>query len=418
MIVKNLLRYLLHKHPEYEWNWYNIVSNPNMSFLLIKKYFKKIYPFFNKLLETNANIDITFIKTFEKYIITKQNWNNLSNNPHITLETVKHFHDKPWNYTNLLDNINPITYDMLSFFEKKINNNFILYRHLLYNYSRKLPFNIIEKYIHNIDFRLNLTNINIPFELLKTYSNQYWNWHNISIYTNFTIEMLEYFSDKPLDWNAISCHSTIPLDIIEKNLNKPWNFYALSMCNPLTLNFIEKLNPNEHLRWSGISELSYITLEFFEKYYDRLNDENGLDIEDLSCNVNLSIEVVEKYSHLDWWWPSLSCNPIITLEFIEKRMDLKWDWFEIAKNPNITLEFIEKYIDKNWDWGKISKNPNITLEFIEKYIDKIDFNKLSENEFIYHNKLVKKKKRIQNFYYLKFKVSSDLNRHILLNYSK
>ena len=97
-------------------------------------------------------------------------------------------------------------------------------------------------------------------------------------------------------------------------------------------------------------------------------------------------------------------------------MDLPWDWWILTRNPNITFEFIEKHINEDWDWGEISKNPNITLEFIETYIDKIDFSELSGNEFIYHNKLVKKKIRIQNFYYLKFKLSNDLIRHLIHNF--
>ena len=407
MIIKNLLKYLLHKYPEYNWNWHKIALNPNTSIPFIKKYIKQIYPFFNELLRNNTNIDIKFIKTFEKYIVTKENWDNLSHNSHITLETIKHFSDKPWNYPMLLMSINPITYDMLPFFEEKINK-ISVYSYLnIYNYSRTLPLNIFEKYIHD---NYVISSENIPFELLKKYPNAHWNWKNLSQFTNFTMEMLEYFSNKPLDWCSISSYSKIPLDIIEKNLNKPWNFYSLSMYRPLTLNFIEKLHLDEHVRWAGISKLSYITLEFFEKYYDRLNVDN------LSENVNLSLEVVEKYNHLNWQLNRLSHNPVITLEFIENHQDFKWDWYEIAENPNITLEFIEKHIDEDWNWDEISKNPNITLDFIEKYIDKINFDVLSGNEFIYHNKLVKKKIRIQNFYYLKFKLSNDLIRHLIHNF--
>jgi len=85
----------------------------------------------------------------------------------------------------------------------------------------------------------------------------------------------------------------------------------------------------------------------------------------------------------------------------------------MTKNPNITCEFIEKHINENWDWSEISKNPNITLEFIEKYIKKIDFKKLSENKFIYHNKLVKKK-IIQLLYYFNYiNLIKDIQRYIL-----
>ena len=59
----------------------------------------------------------------------------------------------------------------------------------------------------------------------------------------------------------------------------------------------------------------------------------------------------------------------------------------ILQNPNITIENLKKYITINNDIiYYISTNQNITLEFIEEYIDLIDFENLSENQFIFHNK--------------------------------
>jgi len=421
MITKNLLRYLLQNYPEYDWDLFKIGLNPNTPISFIKKNKKilmELYSFFNILLNISKNINIKFIKIFEKHITDEQWKCCLSTNKHITLKIVQDFPDKPWDYCALLQNIDTITYDMLHFFEEKISNKIKFYESLLCfdNNMRKISLNIFEKYIHDIDFQRHLARIhiyrNIPFELFKKYPNKQWNWENISYGTIFTKEIFEYFSNKPLNWNIISYYSKIPLDIIEKNLNKPWNWYLLSENTPLSLDIIEKIHLSENLSWKYISKLSYITLDFFEKYYRFDDGNNRLDINNLSQNINLSLEVVEKYNYLDWNWTFLSCNPIITLEFIEKHMDFMWDWNEITKNSNITFEFIEKHIDEDIDWYEISKNPNITLEFIERNIDKIDFNGLSGNEFIYHNKLVKKHARIQLFYYLKYKISNDLNRHI------
>ena len=70
-------------------------------------------------------------------------------------------------------------------------------------------------------------------------------------------------------------------------------------------------------------------------------------------------------------WDSISCNPNITMEIIEKYPNKPWNWDYISYNPNITMEFIDKYPDKPWDWfWGISRNPNINMEFLEKYPDK------------------------------------------------
>ena len=54
-------------------------------------------------------------------------------------------------------------------------------------------------------------------------------------------------------------------------------------------------------------------------------------------------------------------------EFVLKYSD-KVDWYGISCNPNISMDIIEKYPDKPWDWYWISCNPfNYEKElFIEK----------------------------------------------------
>ena len=87
----------------------------------------------------------------------------------------------------------------------------------------------------------------------------------------------------------------------------------------------------------------------------------------------------------------ISCNPNITMEIIEKYPDKPWSWCHISDNPNITMEFIEKYPEKPWEWMSISENSNITIEIIEKYYNKIDFERLSNNLFTFENLRIKKK---------------------------
>ena len=51
------------------------------------------------------------------------------------------------------------------------------------------------------------------------------------------------------------------------------------------------------------------------------------------------------------------------------------------------MKMIENHPEKPWDWYCISSNPNITIKFIEKHINKINFKYLSQNKFIYQNRL-------------------------------
>ena len=100
---------------------------------------------------------------------------------------------------------------------------------------------------------------------------------------------------------------------------------------------------------------------------------------------------------------------------IEKYPNKQWDWYYISRNPNITMEIIDKYPYKPWNWYGISKNPNITLGVIEKNIGKIDFLYLSNNKFIFHNKLVRKRHMCKNIYCLWY-INRDIKQHMISTY--
>jgi hypothetical protein len=71
-----------------------------------------------------------------------------------------------------------------------------------------------------------------------------------------------------------------------------------------------------------------------------------------------------------WNWNYISCNPNITMDIIEKYPNKPWNWNNISFNHNITIDNIEKYPEKPWNWNNISFNHNITIDNIEKYPDK------------------------------------------------
>ena len=68
---------------------------------------------------------------------------------------------------------------------------------------------------------------------------------------------------------------------------------------------------------------------------------------------------------------------------LEKYPNKNWKWENISGNINLTMDIIEKYPNKDWSLGGfgISCNPNITMDFIENNKDKICFNVLSYNDF-------------------------------------
>jgi len=93
--------------------------------------------------------------------------------------------------------------------------------------------------------------------------------------------------------------------------------------------------------------------------------------------LNPLIQFIEKYPdkhdpYIDDVWYNMWKNPlVINLPFMEWYIN-KFnviDWFELSSNIGLTTEFIERYIDEDWCWGEegLSSNECITPEFIEKH---------------------------------------------------
>src|SRR5437764_13144771 len=51
-------------------------------------------------------------------------------------------------------------------------------------------------------------------------------------------------------------------------------------------------------------------------------------------------------------------NHLLTL--LKLFPDKEWRWIDISCNPNITWDIIQDNPDKEWSWYGISHNPNIT----------------------------------------------------------
>ena len=54
------------------------------------------------------------------------------------------------------------------------------------------------------------------------------------------------------------------------------------------------------------------------------------------------------------------------LQFIKENPDKKWDWELLSCNPNITWEIVKANPDKPWDWGYLSRNKMSKHSFIIK----------------------------------------------------
>ena len=112
----------------------------------------------------------------------------------------------------------------------------------------------------------------------------------------------------------------------------------------------------------------YVSGEFWKLLIN--NPDKPWNWSKISCNPNITMEMINNNPDKLWDWSSISSNPKLTMEMINNNPDKPWDWSEISYNPKITMEMINNNPDKPWDWSYISCNPKITIEMINNNPDK------------------------------------------------
>jgi hypothetical protein len=253
-------------------------------------------------------------------------------------------------------------------------------------------------------------------------------WPNITLNPNTTKDIIQEHPDVPWDKHGIYMNNNLcknPEEVYLSDINTPYKFDL--MLNPNTSwDFILKHASIDEMKSLSINKLTPVGV--FQKLYPgnvvdsrfsfrMLAIENFDDIDfllqkyltsrswyELSCNLTLSMDTVQKHPNIPWDWFALSRNPSVfrSLKTIEKYPNMPWDITGIARNinilpcdleslegwsfqdlshnPNINDMTVESNISEDWDWENgLSDNPGLSLHFIEKYSSKMDWECLSYN---------------------------------------
>ena len=98
----------------------------------------------------------------------------------------------------------------------------------------------------------------------------------------------------------------------------------------------------------------------------------------ISCNPNITVDIIKKYKKLPWDDYGIQSNPNIKMKTIEKWYNgdnsSKKSFFWIMKNPNLTIKYIKKHSNVKWKWNMILNNSKSIMKMIKKYpIKKLDW---------------------------------------------
>ena len=306
----NELQKIILKYPNKPWNGISLSINPCIDMEFIKKtpFIKwqpsliscnpsitkydiinnPSYPWDLRAICKNPNIDMEFI---EQYFMNQENeifidWDALSMHPLITIQDIKKYKNKPWNFYFVS-------------FNKNIFSNYIL----------------------------------------NEASDK--NWNEIALSSNPGITETDIYKNK-FNWvyNNLSSNVNLPLKYVIDNIDKPWNISYLSANEGVTINEIieYKLIPWDY--YNGVSINPNINWKFIESNLDKNWYWNNILI-----HKNISLDII--YSNKDLFTGSdhrinfkikdrefidlLCSNPNITEEWVTQ--NIKYiNWNKLSNN--------------------------------------------------------------------------------------
>ena len=200
-------------------------------------------------------------------------------------------------------------------------------------------------------------NPNITPEFIDNHPEVNWNWRNLSGNKSITEEYIDKHSDKPWNWEFMTLDRNFSPDFISKYSCK-WNTfsrYYISCNSNLTVDDFLSLPNFEWVLEAVISNIK-ITSEFIRTY-----DCISRYIDELSANPNIVPSIIEEYPVDIWNWNEISKHGKITIQFLEKYRD-RVSWEDLSCNPNVTSEFILHFPNEDWEWERLYKNENIHVE--------------------------------------------------------
>jgi len=108
------------------------------------------------------------------------------------------------------------------------------------------------------------------------------------------------------------------------------------------------------------------------------NPDKPWNYRELSCNPNITIDIIHSDLSKPWSVRAISCNPNITWEIVQQNPNKPWDYYGLSENPNITWEIVQQNSGKPWCNYHLTWNPNITWDIIREY-------PCLWNSMLYHN---------------------------------
>ena len=246
---------------------------------------------------------------------------------------------------------NPITYmnslylctNIYSFLMKTYEDKIVSFNFGIMGLSKRYPELPWDKDMFISNRSIKMKDIINNGELFKGYTYT-------SPEVNDNYKSMKYWNDLTLDMieEIVDINPHIPISVL---------FRDLKVYHNPNINFTTRITiPPHHVdfRWNNMKILE---LEALDKYNDGY----------VSCNKNVTMEIILNNPNFQWDWTMLSCNEGITIEDITSHPQFGWDYELSLRFKTIKEYFKYRHLFRNVNSGYIFQYIKISIEDFTLY---------------------------------------------------
>jgi len=311
---------------------------------------------------------ITSEELLERYIDRNLNWNAISKADFITIDIIRKYKEKEWDITILYNKNIDLTIHFVEMFKickNKVKK--ICWKKL----TRKIPKITLEFLIAHKEFpwswRMMSERSDINMQIVNHFIKERWDWRALT--ENIAISMEEkkeiYIDSRVWKWKWPTTASVIPR--LVPTIVDYRNMRFEDICNIAddsrrTSAIIDRIINRMHL-----SDLYMMTAfdQSFQKEVLGIALDKGHHLNLTKINIELLLEIYEKYHMLRWPPATLSSHPNLPFEYIIANHDVLGFQYLCLNNSNI--EKIVEYFPHKIQWDAVAANRYFSLDFLRKH---------------------------------------------------
>lgn len=272
-------------------------------------------------------------------------WRLLSRHKDINMKTILENFNYPWNFEELSRHENILLKDI----EENID----------------LPWS----------FSVMSYNPNINYKFVKDNSFRNWDYKRLSDNSAIKFDDIIQNKEKKWDWDRVTRNTNVDLNIINKNPDCPWVYKSLFLNKTIRKELIDIEFDFDKIKKKCFLNKSLLCA--FDEYFNPESKNKNTNLYNnlylFSYDNNLTFDVI-KSTNINWNIDEISCNENINLNIVKNNPQYKWNMYYLSCNPSITFDDIDKNLDLDWSWKNISQNEFkkqkeiIRLEFIKIWL--------------------------------------------------